>query len=142
MSKGKIAAIVGGAVALIIILCCAASCLPTLHKAADSSSTPTPSVSASLSATTPQVVKISPTAATVKGFGAGIWQVGKEIPAGSYVTTGVGINCYWARLTSDSGDFDSIITNGNVKRDQRGRVGVKASDKFVEFRGECVWTKV
>lgn len=88
----------------------------------------------------PIAVKVTSAAPAPKVWGEGIWQVGKEIPAGSYVTTGNG-NCYWARLKDDSGSFSSIIANDNIGDGARGRVGIKATDKFVEFSGGCEWRK-
>lgn len=88
------------------------------------------------SATTPAAAP-SPAA---KVWTAGMYKVGSEIPAGSYVTTASG-HCYWERLKNDSGDFDSIIANENLSDGERGRVGVKATDRFVKFTGDCEWRR-
>ena len=76
------------------------------------------------------------------GFGAGVWEVGPEIPAGTYVTTvppGVLDTCYWARLSGFSGDLEELLANGNLVAGARGRVTVADSDAGVEFSGECQW---
>lgn len=44
-------------------------------------------------------------------LGDGIWEAGRDFPRGTY-RTGSG-NCYWAKLTDPSGDFESIIANHN-----------------------------
>src|SRR5690554_5702859 len=70
------------------------------------------------------------------GFGAGVWEVGSEIPPGTYVTTapegGALDSCYWARLSGFSGDFDDLITNDNLAAGARGRVTISDSDTGVE----------
>lgn len=47
----------------------------------------------------------------------GMWLVGTDIPPGIYRTAGpydsAIPNCYWERLRDASGEFDSIIANGN-----------------------------
>ena len=73
----------------------------------------------------------------------GTWQVGSEVKPGTYTTTAGAdaINCYWARLKSFDGDFDAIISNGNIAPGGRGRIAVKASDKGLQLEGPCVWTR-
>lgn len=76
------------------------------------------------------------------GFGAGTWEVGEEIPPGTYVAdAGDGIfdSCYWARLSGFSGDLDDIIANDIVAG--RGRVTIAKSDAGVEFTGDCRWVE-
>lgn len=55
--------------------------------------------------------------ATAEHVPDGMWLVGTDIPAGTYRTMGpaksVIPNCYWERLANASGEFDSIIANGN-----------------------------
>lgn len=103
---------------------------------------PPASASASASAAA-QPTKTAPKSQTPapKTWGDGVWQVGKEIPAGSYVTTADSF-CYWARLRDDSGSLDAILANDNIATGERGRVGIKATDKFIEFTGGCVWSRV
>lgn len=80
------------------------------------------------------------------GFGAGVWEVDSEIPAGTYVTTvpdgGAFDSCYWARLSGFSGDFDDIIANGNLATGARGRLTLSGSDAGVELSGPCEWVEV
>src|SRR5690554_53912 len=80
------------------------------------------------------------------GFGAGVWEVGTEIPAGTYVTVApegsVFDLCYWARLSGFSGDFDEIIANDNIAAGARGRLTISESDAGVEFSGDCRWVEV
>jgi hypothetical protein len=76
------------------------------------------------------------------GFGAGVWELGTEIPPGTYVTTvpaGVLDLCYWARLSGFSGDIDELIANGTLAAGARGRVTVVDGDTGVEFSGDCHW---
>lgn len=44
-------------------------------------------------------------------FGPGTWEVGVDVAAGKYKTTG-GAQCYWARLQANDGSFGDIIDNG------------------------------
>lgn len=108
-----------------------------------------PDRKASVSTSSPPVVAESPAKSSApsaspkpaeKVWTAGMYKVGSEIPAGSYVTTANG-HCYWERLTNDSGDPGSIIANAILTDGQRGRVGVKSTDKFVKFTGDCEWRR-
>lgn len=79
------------------------------------------------------------------GFGAGVWEVGDEIPSGTYVTTagdGSFDSCYWARLAGFSGDFEDIIANDNLDSGARGRLTIAENDAGVEFSGSCRWVEV
>ncbi|MGB3437264.1 MAG: hypothetical protein WBA97_00820 [Actinophytocola sp.] len=74
---------------------------------------------------------------------SGIYQVGVDVQAGQYKTAGpedneYGLGCYWARLKNDTGEFDAIISNGNL--DGPGSFTVNAGE-FVELSGDCTWTK-
>ncbi|MCD2187786.1 hypothetical protein [Actinomycetospora soli] len=71
-------------------------------------------------------------------YGAGTYAVGSEIQAGTYRTSGANW-CYWARLSSADGELSSINANDNV--DGSSTMVVKASDKYIEFSGDCTWTK-
>lgn len=58
--------------------------------------------------------------------------VGTDIAAGTYR----GLNCrYWARLKDASGDFDSILANGNVAPDELLTVTILSSD--YAFNNSC-----
>jgi hypothetical protein len=77
------------------------------------------------------------------GFGAGLWEVNSEIPAGTYVTIvpdgGVFDSCYWARLSGFSGGLDDIIANDNLAAGARGRIAISSDDAGIEFSGRCRW---
>jgi hypothetical protein len=77
-------------------------------------------------------------AADPNTFSAGTYEVGTEIQPGTYKTTGSSW-CYWERDKDASGEFSSIISNGNSNGP--GIVTVKSSDGYVEFSGTCTWTK-
>jgi hypothetical protein len=48
-------------------------------------------------------------------FGDGVYLVGKDVPAGSYIASG-GQNCYWARLENGSQEIiDNHIGAGQVR---------------------------
>lgn len=99
--------------------------------------TATPKASAISS---PAATKTSPAPPAPKVWTDGVYKVGAEIPAGSYVTK-AGTYCYWARLSSDSGSVDAILANDNLNPGERGRVGIQKTDKFVEFSGGCSWSR-
>lgn len=71
-------------------------------------------------------------------LGAGIHEVGTEIAPGVYSTPETPTGCYFARLSDTTGSAGSILANGSTEG--RGRLEVLATDRFVEFRGACVWT--
>jgi hypothetical protein len=77
-------------------------------------------------------------------MGSGVYQVGVDVLAGQYKTPGppegaVIDMCYWARQKDDSGEFESLITNGTLQ----GPGSVTINDgEFVELTGDCTWTKV
>lgn len=93
---------------------------------------PTPESSQTIAERTPDAVTV----------GEGVYQVGTDLPPGRYRTSGPDADdimpmCYWARLSADDGEFDSIIANGNPAG--RASLTVKRSDRFVEFTGSCTW---
>lgn len=73
----------------------------------------------------------------------GTYQVGTDMTAGRYKTTGPDGSgaldmCYVSRNKDDSGEFDAIIANQIVQ----GPGSVTVSDgEFAEFSGGCTWTK-
>ncbi|GAA4909843.1 hypothetical protein EV188_101128 [Actinomycetospora succinea] len=71
-------------------------------------------------------------------FSSGTYEVGTEIQPGTYRTSGSDW-CYWERLRSNDGEFDSILANGNA--DGPSSVSVKSSDKYIRFSGTCSWAK-
>jgi hypothetical protein len=90
--------------------------------------------------------KVNPPAAPAKPagpatrIGDGTYEVGVDMAAGRYKTTGdgsIGL-CYWERAKDDSGDLGSIISNDLFRGP--GSVTVK-NGEFAKLSGGCVWTK-
>jgi hypothetical protein len=71
--------------------------------------------------------------------GDGTYEVGADIKAGKYKTSG-GSGCYWARLRNLEGDVDSIIAN-NIG-DGPQTITIKKSDKGFETTRCGTWKKV
>ena len=72
--------------------------------------------------------------------GDGTYEVGVDMAAGRYKTTGdgsIGL-CYWERAKDDSGDLRSIISNDLFRGP--GSVTVK-NGEFAKLSGGCTWTK-
>jgi hypothetical protein len=67
----------------------------------------------------------------------GIYEVGKDIKAGTYKTTG-GAHCYYAVLRDTKGGIDSIVTNNNIPG--AGIVTVNGG-QFLELSGCEKWVK-
>lgn len=75
------------------------------------------------------------------GFGAGTYDVGTdpgEIAPGTYRTSGASW-CYWARLKDTTGDFSSIIANGNANGSTS--VTIKSGDGAFQVSGTCTFSK-
>jgi hypothetical protein len=68
--------------------------------------------------------------------GDGVFLVGDEIAPGEYRTDSG--DCYWARLSGTSGEFEDIIANGNGA----GIVTIAESDHAFESRSCGEWTLV
>ena len=71
----------------------------------------------------------------------GIYEVGADVEAGRYKTTGPEAgsrSCYQARLSDDSGRSSAIISNDIA--DGPSSVTIQAGE-FVKFSGGCTWTK-
>ena len=66
----------------------------------------------------------------LRTFGDGTYEVGVDVVAGRYKTQGptddLFKNCYWQRTKDDSGQFRSIIANGNTQGP--GSVTIKAGE--------------
>lgn len=92
----------------------------------------------------PNAVAPAPAAPTgpLTSFGAGTYEVGKDVEPGVYRTAGSGgsVPCYWARLNDTNGEFGSIIANGTPTGPTT--VTIKTSDAAFETQGSCNWTKV
>ncbi|MBB3052394.1 hypothetical protein FHS23_003428 [Prauserella isguenensis] len=74
------------------------------------------------------------------GLTMGMYQVGVDAPPGRYVTDGPTpddpMGCYWERTSDDSGEFDSLITNGMPM----GKASVTVEEgEFFSVEGSCVW---
>jgi hypothetical protein len=82
--------------------------------------------------------------ATDGEVGSGVWEVGTEVPPGTYVTQAEGDglldSCYVARLSGFSMEFEDLIANDNIDGGSQGRIEIADSDTGVEFTGGCVWT--
>ena len=72
-------------------------------------------------------------------FGPGVHLVGTDIQPGQYRNAGTA-DCYWARLSSTSGDFGSILANDNV--DGQAIVTIAASDAAFTSSRCGTWTKI
>lgn len=77
-------------------------------------------------------------------FSDGVYEVGADIEAGRYKTTGPDgsgfiDSCYWERAKDDSSEFSAIISNDNIGGP--GSITVKAGE-FVKASGGCVWAKL
>ena len=68
----------------------------------------------------------------------GIWLVGRDIQPGTYRSS-TDASCYWARLSNTSGDFNSILANGNGANQI---VTISKSDKAFQSVHCAPWTKV
>lgn len=53
----------------------------------------------------------------VAAFGSGTHAVGDDIEPGTYRSEGSTTVCYWERVSSFDGEFESIIANGNLSPD-------------------------
>lgn len=70
-----------------------------------------------------------------------IYEVGREIEPGVWVTTAPDDHgCYWARLRS-FGLPDSIIDDRNLEPGETARVAVKASDAGFKVSNGCRWER-
>lgn len=88
---------------------------------------------AATSTTTPK-----PTTPPARTYGDGAYDVGSEIQPGTHKTSGG--ECYWERLKGFSGDFEDILTNGNISGPSR--MTIRSTDKGVTFSGGCGWQRV
>lgn len=75
--------------------------------------------------------------ATIKRntFSDGIWKVGTDFDPGTYRSTGG--DCYWAKLSDASGNFDSIIANNNGSNQT-----VTIDSPYFESSGCGKWQKI
>ena len=136
---------------LIGALCCGGGLTAALTD--DSKSAPAvvktiepPVTDTSPAATGEKVAKAvsAPPAPTVAVFGSGSYEIGKTndpeggmLKAGSYTIT-TPDHCYWERVKDFDGEFDSIISNGNVEDGETVRVTVKKTDAGINLTDDCV----
>ncbi|MQA13107.1 MAG: hypothetical protein GEV09_02770 [Pseudonocardiaceae bacterium] len=77
-------------------------------------------------------------------IGPGVHVVGTDIEPGSYRTDGPSDPafpyCYWARLSDTTGDFESIITNGNPQGP--ATVTIEPGDGAFDTSGCAAWEPV
>lgn len=144
---------------LLIILLAAAACSanpqkpaglltpPTSTPAPTSRVWPTGTAATSVYVPEPTTTKPAPTAAPTKpagprtSFGEGVWEVGVDIAAGKYKTTGSdGYGCYYARLKTGDGSLGDIIDNNDT--DGPATVTIKSSDGYFDTSGCAAWSKV
>lgn len=164
--------IVGGIVALLVLIAMVngGTTTPTTPTAAAPAAAPAPAVPAGIDQAQQQLDEINrqleqrkaelsntpvaPAAPVVPApapvpsgpvttVGDGTYQVGTDMAAGRYKTSGPdgssAMNmCYVSRNKNDSGEFDAIIANQIVQGP--GSVTVKKGE-FAQFSGGCSWTK-
>lgn len=86
----------------------------------------------------------SPAPAPAASIGPGTYVVGTDIKPGLYKTSGPADNgigmCYWERSSSLSGDFKSIIANGDPAGPTT--VQISASDKGFKTDGCAPWVRI
>ncbi|MEU5434500.1 hypothetical protein AB0G73_14150 [Streptomyces sp. NPDC020719] len=89
---------------------------------------------------TPSETKIAP-AGEIPGDGT--YVVGKDIKPGTYRTNGpeddAFPNCYWARLSGTSGEFNEIIANANTAGPTT--VTISAADRAFQTTGCQTWKR-
>lgn len=139
--KKKWPYVLGGIAALIVL---GSAMNSGKSGATGSSASPTPSSGSGVSNAQPAVQQPVPqSSGPATSMGAGSYQVGTDIVAGRYKTTGpdkssIFPNCYWERSKDDSGEFKSIISNDNIQGP--GTLSVKAGE-FLKLTGGCEWVK-
>ena len=142
MSTGAIIAIVIGSV---VALCRVVGLVITLVQGDDKTpkaAQPTNTGQAANTSTTAAQVIASPTPAAPAGpatsFTAGVYEVGKDVKAGTYTCVAdQTIAGYWQRSKDASGEFDSIIANGSVAKGTQAIVTVKSGEFFKTERLSC-----
>jgi hypothetical protein len=77
-------------------------------------------------------------AAQGQGIGEGTYEVGKEIPPGTYKATDDGGFCYWARLKSTD-EMDIISNHAGAGPTI---VTIKSTDKYFKTNGCTTWKRV
>ena len=87
---------------------------------------------------TATVVLTSPNGGQKTSFGVGMYLVGKDIPAGTYLLTCTDAKwgAYWERTSDATGDYGTIIANDNF--DTTAYVTVSAGEYFKLERASAV----
>ncbi len=83
---------------------------------------------------------LAATASPTDPFGEGIYQVGVDIAAGTWVNDGVGDLCYWARLSGFGGDLNEIIATDN--REGQHIVIIEVGDSGFDSNDCGIWLKI
>lgn len=90
-------------------------------------------------ATETKTVTATPTGAASSVPGDGIYEVGRDIKAGTYSSAKPdGGNCYWARLSGTDG-LNDILANNNSSG--QSLVTIRATDTFVATDGCSEWVR-
>lgn len=83
-----------------------------------------------------------PAAPTGPSLTDGVYEVGRELAAGTYsLTAPADRYCYWARLRS-FGRPDSIIDEANLEPGQSALVTVRPTDRGFKVANGCTWHPV
>lgn len=111
----------------------------TMTTTATKTEAPKDAATVTETATETETVTAKPSGASSTVPGDGIYEVGRDILAGTYSSAKPDSgNCYWARLSSTDG-FDGILANNNTAG--QSLVTIKASDKFFETNGCSDWVR-
>jgi len=131
-----------GVIGLIIVMNAATKLSNDLSKIGQPSSAPSTYSYQQPQTPTWTVSSSSPTAATSGEYGAGLYLVGTDIPAGTYHTDGPTSDdivklCIWQRKSNDSGDMSSIKASNMTA----GANTVTAqTGEYLQLTG-CRWTR-
>jgi hypothetical protein len=77
--------------------------------------------------------------------GSGLFRVPSQAPPGDYmVAAGSSLyGCTWLRLKANDGKPKSVIEDGTLNRGGfNATVTVASSDKYIQFIGDCTWSRV
>lgn len=110
---------------------------PTLENAPTTNTpTPTPSPAPTETPDLPQVTTVETTESLTSPKGSGIFTVGVDILPGKWHSTGLGTDCYWARLDANQELLDNHFGLAG------GTVNIKETDYEVEFENCGTWEYV
>jgi hypothetical protein len=87
----------------------------------------------------PEPQKPDPQQPSFASFGDGTYQVGADIPPGTYRTRAGSPNCYWERLRNFSGGMNGVLANGGTSAP--GIVTIEPTDVGFHSEGCETWTK-